>query len=346
MLNQLGRENSMHNKYIPVKIVDSMRKHKKGFDNDVLQAIKKKHRSWQRYVETQSGEKYLEYVRWRNKVTKLTKQAMRDYEKTIAKEARAFPRKFWRCAKSKTKASNYRPVCLNCILCKIQESMIGNDIIAHMSTNSPVSNRQFGFISGQSTILQLLQVIEEWTNILDSGGNMDVCYMDFMKAFDMVLHWRLMAKLQSYGIGDKLLNWIRSFLENRQQRVAVNGQFSSWRRVTSGIPKGSVLAPLLFVIYINDLPDTVLSQVFLFLDDTKMYRHIHKEQDHITFQEDIARLQEWADKWLLKFHPKKCKLLTIVLFDVWCRGLTTCLLHVGPPFGNRFLNNSWAVGLT
>ena len=87
--------------------------------------------------------------------------------------------------------------------------MTGDDIIAHMSTNSLVSNRQFGFISGQSTILQLLQIIEEWTNILDSGGNIDVCNMDFMKAFDMVPHWQLKANLQSYGISGKLTNWIR-----------------------------------------------------------------------------------------------------------------------------------------
>ena len=135
--------------------------------------------------------------------------------------------------------------------------------------------------------------MDEWTDILDAGGTTDVCYMDFMKALDKVNH----------GIQDKLLNWIRSFLEHRQQRVAINGQYSTWSNVTSGIPQGSVPGPLLFVIYINDLPDTVLSQVFLFADDTKMYRQIQDASDRHTFQEDISKLQERADKWLLMFHP-------------------------------------------
>ena len=201
-------------------------------------------------------------------------------------------------------ASNYRPVSLTCILCKVQESIIRDDIIAHMNANGLISKRQFGFLSGRSTILQLLHVMDEWTNILDAGGTIDVCYMDFMKAFDKVPHRRLIIKLHNHGIQGKLLDWIRSFLEHRQQRMVINGQYSTWSNVTSGIPQGSVLGPLLFVIYINDLPDTVLSQVFLFADDTNA-------SDRHTFQEDISKLQEWADKWLLKFHPDKCKLMTI-----------------------------------
>ena len=138
-----------------------------------------------------------------------------------------------------------------------------------------------------------------------------MCYMDFMKTFDKVPYRRLIAKLHSHGIQGKLLDWIRSFLEHRQQRVVINGQYSTWRNVTSGIPQGSVLGPLLFVIYINDLPDTVLSQVFFFADDMKIYRQIQDTRDRHIFQEDISKLQEWADKWLLRFHPDKCKLMTI-----------------------------------
>ena len=208
-------------------------------------------------------------------------------------------------------ASNYRPVSLTCILCKVQESIIRDDIIAHMNANGLISKKQFGFLSGRSTILQLLHVMDEWTDILDAGGTIDVCYMDFMKAFDKVTHRRLITKLHNHGIQGKLLDWIRSFLEHKQQRVVIIGQYSTWRNVTSVIPQGSVLGPLLFVIYINDLPDTVLSQVFLFADDTKMYRQIQDAGDRHTFQEDISKLQEWADKWLLRFHPDKCKLMAI-----------------------------------
>ena len=188
--------------------------------------------------------------------------------------------------------------------------MIRDDIIAHLTENGLISNKQFGFMAGRSTILQLLHCMEDWTNIIDSGGSVDVCYMDFLKAFDKVPHRRLIEKTKSYGMYGNILRWVQSFLENRQQRVVINGSYSSWRPVTSGIPQGSVLGPLLFVLYINDLPDSVLSKIFLFADDTKIYRHIQTTQDQDIFQKDIGSLQAWADKWLLKFHPNKCKIMS------------------------------------
>ena len=121
-----------------------------------------------------------------------------------------------------------------------------------------------------------------------------------MNAFDKVPHRRLLEKAKSYGIDGDILAWIRSFLEDRKQRIVVNGKHSSWRDVTSGIPQGSVLGPLLFVLYINDLPDTAISQVFLFADDTKLYRQIRNDSNHKIFQDDISKLQSWADDWLLQ----------------------------------------------
>ena len=211
----------------------------------------------------------------------------------------------------KQSASNYRPVSLTCILFKLQESLIRDDIVAHMESNGLISKRQFDLMSGRSTILQPLHVMDEWKNILDSGGTIEVCCMDFMKAFDKVPHKRLLAKIKSYGIEGNILKWIKEFLENRQQRVIVNGNYSEWSKVTSGIPQRSVLGPLLFDLYINDLPDCILSQVFLFVDDTKMFRHIQNSDDQKICQDYITRLQAWTDKWLLKFHPEKCKLLAI-----------------------------------
>ena len=119
-------------------------------------------------------------------------------------------------------ANNYRPISLTSVVCKIMESIIRDQMIAHMKRNLLFSNKQYGFITGRSTTLQLLNVLDKWTEILDSGGQVDAIYIDFMKAFDQVPHQRLMAKIQSYGFADPLLGWIEQFLTRRPQRVIVN----------------------------------------------------------------------------------------------------------------------------
>jgi hypothetical protein len=177
----------------------------------------------------------------------------------------------------KKSPSNYRPVSLTSVLCKTMEKLVRGRIVEHMNKFDLFSDRQFGFIGGRSTTLQLLQVLDHWTAILDEGGVIDAVYMDFMKAFDKVPHRRLISKLKSYGMSEKTTDWITDFLSSRRQRVCVNGQFSKWHTVTSGIPQGSVLGPILFVCFINDLPCCVLSDIFLFADDTKLYRKIGHE---------------------------------------------------------------------
>ena len=209
---------------------------------------------------------------------------------------------------NKTVPLNYRPVSLTCILCKMLEGIIRDHIIKHMTENNLFSPKQFGFISGRSTTLQLLNVLEIWSQILDSGGNIDSIYCDFMKAFDKVPHKRLVYKISKYGIKGEVLGWIDSFLSNRTQCVSIGEAQSEVMPVTSGIPQGSVLGPLLFVIYINDLPDVVDKDTFIFLfaDDTKAFRDIKSVPDQIILQKDIKSLTEWSDIWLLKFHPDKC----------------------------------------
>lgn len=193
-------------------------------------------------------------------------------------------------------------------MCKVLESIIRDKITEHMKNNYLFSQQQFGFLAKRSTVLQLIKVLDIWTEIIDQGGSIDAIYMDFMKAFDKVPHKRLLHKIEKYGIQGNVLGWIKSFLSSRTQSVIIKNTNSKVGKVTSGIPQGSVLGPLLFVIYINDLPEVVDDHtfVFLFADDTKLFRQINSAKDIHTLNSDIRKLIDWSDKWLLRFHPDKC----------------------------------------
>jgi len=154
----------------------------------------------------------------------------------------------------------------------------------------------------------LLNVVDKWMSVLDEGGNIDI-YCDIMKAFDQVPIDRLLTKVNSYGIKGSLLAWIESFLKNRTMSVVINGEKSSEGSVTSGVPQGSVLGPLLFAIFINDLPLGIDSLLFMFADDTKLFREIKNQDDNAHLQQDLDELSNWSEKWKLKFHPGKCSVL-------------------------------------
>ncbi len=187
------------------------------------------------------------------------------------------------------------------------EKIVRDHILHHLKSNKLLSDKQYGFISGRSTTLQFLTVLDEWSEALDAGNSIDSFYMGYQKAFDTVPHRRLINKLKAYGINDPILGWIKSFLENRKQQISVEGEASEWKEVTSGIPQGSVLGPLLFVIFINDLPEELQTRTYLFADDTKVYNVIRGEEDQTKLQQDLNKLEEWSDRWLLRFHPDKCK---------------------------------------
>ena len=208
---------------------------------------------------------------------------------------------------------NYRPVSLTSIFCKLLESLVREEIISHMRSNKLFSPCQYGSIDKRSTTLQLLYVLDKPTEIIDDGGTIDAIYMDFMKAFDKVPHERLLRKVEAYGIGGSLLGWIRSFLTGRKQRVRVGEDSSKWTQVTSGIPQGSVLGPTLFVLYINDLPDSIQnnSTAVMFADDTKLFARTDTSKDKEKLQEDLNCVCKWSSLWLLKFHPDKCKVLSL-----------------------------------
>ena len=179
----------------------------------------------------------------------------------------------------------------------------------HMMVNNLFSSQQYGFVKGRSTVLQLLNVMDVWTNAIDKGDSIDTVCLDFTKAFDKVPHNRLMSKINSIGFNTETLHWIKAFLSDRVQQVCINGANSTWKPVTSGIPQGSVLGPILFVPNINDLPSNILSDVYMFADDTKIFNIMKSPEDQEILQNDLDSLSAWSDKWLLKFHPEKCKVM-------------------------------------
>ena len=143
------------------------------------------------------------------------------------------------------------------------------------------------------------------------GKQTDLILLDFSKAFDKVNHSKLLWKLHQYGIRGNALAWIRAFLGNRSQTVVIDGEESESVPVTSGVPQGSVLGPILFLIYINDLPDELSSQVRLFADDTAVYLTTGDTEDGKVLQNDLDRLSVWEDRWDMEFNPSKCKVVRV-----------------------------------
>jgi len=193
------------------------------------------------------------------------------------------------------------------------ESIVRDSVMEHfVKKNKLFTCKQFGFIKGRSTVLQLLKVLDIWTHNLEIGGNIDVIYTDLEKAVDKVPHRRLISKLKSYGINADVIAWIEAFLSTRRQRVKINNVFSEWASVLSGIPQGSILGPLLFIIYINDLVDSCSngSELYLYADDAKLFRHILSGLDRGLLQRDLDNLSNWTEKWLLKLNVNKCKYMS------------------------------------
>ena len=212
---------------------------------------------------------------------------------------------------SRNDPSNYRPVQLTSVISKDMESHVKDAIMKHVLSNYLLSKYQHGFINGKSCSTNLILCLDAWTKILDSGGSLDIIYLDLMKAFDKISHRRLLKKLWHYGIRGEVYNWIKDFLKQRRQRVTLNGNKSDWSPVTSGIPQGSVLGPTLFIIFINDLPSVVQSFIQMFADDSKIFNEISTPGDAEDIQTDLRNLESWTDAWKLKFNESKCKVVHI-----------------------------------
>ena len=211
--------------------------------------------------------------------------------------------------------SNYRPISLLPICGKVFEKIIFDQVYSYLNKNKLISKNQSGFRPGDSTIYQLLSIT---SNIYDSFEKYDetrALFLDISKAFDKVWHEGLIYKLNCNGISGNLLTFFENYLLNRQQRVVINGINSDWKSVKAGVPQGSVLGPLLFLVYINDLTDNISSEMRLFADDSSVFTPVNGiVQTHKKLEKDLQTVTKWAHQWKMVFNPDLNKQAVEVIF--------------------------------
>ena len=208
-------------------------------------------------------------------------------------------------------ATNYRPISLLCTLSKVLERCVHNHSYQHLEPH--MYHMQHGFIRGKSTTTQLLEVYHKILQSIASGNEVDAIYLDFSKAFDKVPHRLLLTKLETLGITGSLLSWFESYLTDRQQRVVINGVCLEWLPVTSGVPQGSILGPLLFLVYCNDIPMCIEenSTLALFADDSKLYRTLSSPTSSASLQHDLCNITRWTTNNQMELNVVKCKAMHI-----------------------------------
>uniref|UniRef100_A0A8C5M6F8 Reverse transcriptase domain-containing protein n=1 Tax=Leptobrachium leishanense TaxID=445787 RepID=A0A8C5M6F8_9ANUR len=210
---------------------------------------------------------------------------------------------------SREESGNYRPVSLTSVVGKLMETMLKERIVEHLKTHRLQDQKQHGFTSGRSCQTNLIDFFDWVTKIIDTGGAVDIAYLDFSKAFDTVPHRRLINKLQSLSLDSNIVDWIRQWLSDRQQRVVVNGVYSAQGLVTSGVPQGSVLGPILFNIFISDIAEGINGKVCLFADDTKICNRVDVPGGISQMTNDLGKLKKWSELWQLSFNVDKCKIM-------------------------------------
>ena len=207
---------------------------------------------------------------------------------------------------------NYRPISLTCICCKMMERILVSYIVTHLEDFDLFSHNQHGFRRNLSCESQLILLYHDVMSSIDKKKSVDLAFIDFSKAFDKVPHNHLLNKLKTYNLDQNVLRWIKAFLSNRTQRVMVNNYYSNEIRVTSGVPQGSVLGPILFLLYINDLPDTIDCQIKLYADDVVLYADVRSNEDvSCSLQTNILMLSQWCSKWKMSVNVRKCAIMRV-----------------------------------
>ena len=212
---------------------------------------------------------------------------------------------------SRKKPEHYRTLSLTSVACKLLETLIRDHMAEFLVKHKLINTSQHGFLKARSCQTNILCFLEEITKWVDDGSPVDAVYLDFQKAFDKVPHQRLLLKLKAHGIGNDVINWIEKWLTHRGHRVIVDDEISNWKSVLSGVAQLSILGPILFLIYINDLEDDISRKVVQFADDTKLFRKVTNDTDKQSLQDDLEKLVKWSEKLQMLFNFGKCKCIHI-----------------------------------
>jgi len=242
--------------------------------------------------------------------------------------------------------TNYRPISLLSVVSKILERVVFKHVYNFLLTSNLLSKHQSGFRSGDSTVNQLSFLYHAFSQALDAKKDVKIVFCDVSKAFDKVWHNGLLYKLQKAGIRGNLLTWFQNYLTHRTQRVVIKGQHSSWGEIEAGVPQGSVLGPLLFLVYINDLTDEIDCNIKLFADDTTLYITVDDQPTGVEIMNsNLKKIKEWANTWLVNFNPSKTVCMTLsskkqassmpILFDDLPLNEVSEHKHLGVIFNNK-----------
>ena len=208
--------------------------------------------------------------------------------------------------------SNYRPISLLNSVAKLFEKLVFKYLYNHLQDNNMLSSLQSGFIPGDSTVNQLVYLYHIFTEALDAGKEVRTVFCDISKAFDRVWHEGLIYKLKAAGVSGDVLRWFQSYLSGRRQRVVLPGSLSEWVYIKAGVPQGSILGPLLFLLYINDIVKNIGSNIRLFADDTSLFIIVDNPTTAaLCLNSDLEKLSRWAAIWLVTFNPSKNESLLI-----------------------------------
>ena len=197
------------------------------------------------------------------------------------------------------------------VVCKVLESIIKDSVAMYLDKFNLIQKSQHGFIKNRSCVTNLIEYLEYCASNLDKGNPINVIYLDFKKAFDKVPHQRLIMKLEAIGICNNVIKWIGNWLIGKKQRVYLNSTVYEWSAFESGVPQGSVLGPLLFVIFINDIDVGILSKLLKFADDAKLFNSVSNSNDITAINSDLLKLSKWTEMWQMEFNVEKCKTMHI-----------------------------------